>query len=37
MSNQNTEKFKIIRIKNRLDQGTHDIMINAKFNNVVNC
>jgi hypothetical protein len=30
-------KFKIIRIKNRLETGTQDIMINAKFNNLINC
>ena len=37
MSNTNPKKFKIIRIKNRLEQGTHDIMINAKFNDGINC
>lgn len=25
------EKFKIVRIKNRLNLGTRDILINAKF------
>ncbi len=29
--------FKIIKIKNRHGQGTHGIMINAKFNNLINC
>jgi hypothetical protein len=37
LSNTNPNKFKIIRIKNRLEQGTHDIMINAKFNDGINC
>ncbi len=37
MSDEMSHKFKIIRIKNRLQQGTHDILINAKFNNVINC
>ncbi len=29
--------FKIIRIKNRLSQGTRDILINAYFKNKVVC
>ncbi len=37
ISDQFPHKFKIIRIKNRLEQGTHDIMINAKLNNLINC
>ncbi len=37
MSDMMPDKFKIIRIKNRLEQGTQDIMINAKFNNLINC
>ncbi len=37
MSDENPDKFKIIRIKNRLKLGTNDIMINAKFNKLINC
>jgi hypothetical protein len=37
MSDENPDKFKIIRIKNRLKQGTNDIMINAKFNKLIHC
>ncbi len=37
ISKQTPKKFKIIRIKNRLEQGTQDIMINAKFNDLINC
>jgi hypothetical protein len=37
MSIKDTKQFKIIRIKNRLEKGTHDIMINARFNNAINC
>ena len=36
-SNSNPERFKIIRIKNRLKNATNDILINAKFNNTINC
>jgi hypothetical protein len=37
ISEEKPQKFKIIRIKNRLEQGTQDIMINAKFNDLINC
>jgi hypothetical protein len=37
MSVKRPGEFKIIRIKNRLETGTQDIMINAKFNNRINC
>ncbi len=33
ISQKNPDKFKIIRIKNRLQQSTNDILINAKFKN----
>ena len=37
VSAKNPEKLKIVRIKNRLKQGTNDILINVKFNNVAIC
>jgi hypothetical protein len=29
--------MKIVRVKNRLKQGTNDILINIKFNNLIIC
>lgn len=29
--------MKIVRIKNRLNKGTNDILINVKFNNMIIC
>ena len=37
LSETNPEKLKIIRVKNRLRQGTNDILINIEFNNAVIC
>ena len=31
------EFLKVVRIKNRLEGGTNDILINAKFNNSILC
>ena len=36
-SDDNPEKLKIVRIKNRLREGTNDILINVKFNNSIIC
>ena len=37
ISHMNPEKFKIVRIKNRLNLGTRDILINAKFEDKILC
>ena len=37
ISEHDPTKLKIVRIKNRLKQGTNDILINVKFNNAVIC
>ena len=37
MSHLHPEKFKIVRIKNRLNLGTRDILINAKFEDEILC
>ncbi len=29
--------MKIIRIKNRLNLGTNDVLINVRFNNLITC
>lgn len=31
------DKMKIVRIKDRLKQGTNDILINVKFNSLIIC
>lgn len=35
MSVKNPEKLKIIRVKNRLNKSTNDILVNIKFNNLI--
>ncbi len=37
VSEKNPNRMKIVRIKNRLKQGTRDVLINIKFNNLIIC
>ena len=33
ISETNSEKLKVIRVKNRLKSGTNDLLLNVRFNN----
>jgi len=37
ISSTTPDKMKIVRIKDRLKQGTNDILINIKFNSLIIC
>lgn len=37
ISNNNPERMKIVRVKNRLREGTNDILLNVRFNNKIIC
>jgi len=37
LSKTNPQKFKVVRIKDRLKSGTNDILINVKFNDSILC
>lgn len=37
LSELEPERVKIVRVKNRLTQGTHDILINIRFQNLILC